>query len=188
AAKSGNDWDVANLLERGADVQLRDSDGWTALMYAVRYQSNMSIVRKLLDAGAYTRVRNKHNATPLLMAADYTQNPQILSALLENRSFNDEEVFKAFILCITSSFGSDHIKEAKIKLFVEGGIPVNMVWKGKTPLMYACEYTNSLEVIRMLIEHGADISAKDENGKSALDYALSNQKLDSAKARKLLSK
>ena len=142
AAKSGNDWDVTNLLERGADVQLRDSDGWTALMYAVRYQSNMSIVQKLLDAGAYTRVRNMHNVTPLLMAADYTQNPQILSALLENRSANEEEVFKAFILCITSSFGSDHIKAAKMKLFLEHKVPVNQFWKGKTPLMYACEYTN----------------------------------------------
>ncbi len=187
AAKSGNDWDLTNLLERGADVQKRDSDGWTALMYAVRYQSNMDIVRKLLDAGAYTRVRNKYNATPLLMAADYTQNPQILATLLEGRSIAEDEVFKAFILSITSTFGSQHIKNAKIKLFLDRNIAINQVWKGKTPLIYACQYADSIEVLSLLINSGADKTFRDADGKTALDYALENPKLKAEKVKSLLS-
>ncbi|HAZ97123.1 MAG TPA: hypothetical protein DCW73_07915, partial [Treponema sp.] len=135
AAKAGNDWDVNLLLKNGADVNLRDKDGWTALMYAVRYQNNLNILNMLIENAAYIRVRNKFNATPLLMAADYSQNPEIISVLLKNRSVSEDEVFRAFIFAITGNSSSDHIREAKIKLFLDMGIPLNRLWKGQTPLM-----------------------------------------------------
>lgn len=175
AAKSGNDWDVNLLLESGADPNLRDKDGWTALMYAVRYQNSLSPVTSLIENGAYVRVRNKFNATPLLMAAGYSQNPQILSVLLRGRSISEDEVYRAFIFAITGNSPSEHIRAAKAALFLDKGIPLNRLWKGETPLMYAAQYARSTEVIQQLLEAGAKPEFQDENGKTAFDYAKANK-------------
>lgn len=174
AAKAGNDWDVQKLLASGADVQKRDADGWTALMYAVRYQNNAALVSLLIEHGALLRVRSKYNSTPLLLAAEYSQNPDILRRLLQNRSASEDEVYKAFVLAITGSESPDHIKEAKIKLFLDMEIPLNRVWKGKTPLMYASSYCNSTGILDLLIQNGARVATKDANGKTAFDYAKEN--------------
>lgn len=177
AAKAGNDWDVNLLLKNGADVNLRDKDGWTALMYAVRYQNNLNILNMLVENAAYIRVRNKFNATPLLMAADYSQNPEIISVLLKNRSVSEDEVFRAFIFAITGNSSSDHIREAKIKLFLDMGIPLNRLWKGQTPLMYAAQYGKSTLVLKQLIDAGANPALQDENGNTAFEYAKANKNL-----------
>lgn len=178
AAKAGNDWDVKNLIASGADVQLRDKDGWSALMYAVRYQNNLNIVNTLIENGAHVRVRNKYNATPLLLAADYSLNPEIIRVLLKNRSVTEDEVFSAFILALTSSQGESHVQEAKIKLFIEMGIPLNRIWKGKTPLMYAAQYCNSTDVIQLLLDNDAKPGIQDLEGKTAFDYAKKNNQLE----------
>ncbi len=177
AAKAGNDWDIKNLINSGADVQMRDKDGWTALMYAVRYQNSLEILNILIQNGAYVRVRNKYNATPLLLAADYTQNPQILELLLANRSVNEEEVFKSFIFAITGTVGEEHIKMAKVQLYLDKEIQINRIWKGKTPLMYAAEYGSSTSVIQQLLDNGAKPGIKDAEGKTAFDYAKTNSRL-----------
>lgn len=177
AAKAGNDWDIKNLINSGADVQMRDKDGWTALMYAVRYQNSLEILNILIQNGAYVRVRNKYNATPLLLAADYTQNPQILELLLANRSVNEEEVFKSFIFAITGTAGEEHIKMAKVQLYLDKEIQINRIWKGKTPLMYAAEYGSSTSVIQQLLDNGAKPGIKDAEGKTAFDYAKTNSRL-----------
>ncbi|MCR5080587.1 MAG: ankyrin repeat domain-containing protein [Treponema sp.] len=177
AAKTGNDWDVRKLIESGADVNRRDRDGWSALMYACRYQNNLNIVKMLIDKGAHVRVRNKYNATPLLMAADYSQNPEIIALLLKNRSASEAEVFRAFIFAITGNSGNDHIRLAKIKLFTEMGLPLNRLWKGQTPLMYAAQYATSTQVLQILLDSGARTDIMDDSGKTAFDYAKSNKNL-----------
>jgi ankyrin repeat protein len=59
AAFRGDTAGVINLLERGADVNARDSDGDTALMFAA-HKGHALIVALLLQYGAnvYARARN----------------------------------------------------------------------------------------------------------------------------------
>jgi ankyrin repeat protein len=61
-----------------------------------------------------------------------------------------------------------------VKQFIESGTKVNKKLNGLTPLMYAARY-NKVEIIKYLLQKGADCKIKDSQGFTALNYAeLSN--------------
>jgi ankyrin repeat protein len=51
---------------------------------------------------------------------------------------------------------------------------------GRTPVLNACERKNE-EVAKCLVQCGADVSIKDEKGKTALYYAAKNNLADVVK-------
>ena len=55
---------VELLIQRGAEVNLQDSDGNTALMHAA-YWNRPAVVRRLLRAGADTAARSASGKTAL---------------------------------------------------------------------------------------------------------------------------
>lgn len=59
---------------------------------------------------------------------------------------------------------------ATVKKFVEYGADVNEMSNGLTPLMFAARY-NKIEILKYLVEKGADKKIKDERGLTALKYA-----------------
>lgn len=59
---------------------------------------------------------------------------------------------------------------AAVKKFIEYGTDVNEMSNGLTPLMLAARY-NKVEILKYLIEKGADKKIKDERGNTALKYA-----------------
>ncbi|MEW5677203.1 ankyrin repeat domain-containing protein [Flavobacterium enshiense] len=59
---------------------------------------------------------------------------------------------------------------ATVKKFVEYGVDVNETVNGMTPLMFAVRYNNP-EIAKFLIEKGADITLKNNNGYTALRLA-----------------
>jgi len=63
---------------------------------------------------------------------------------------------------------------------VEAGIDVNYQYPlsksyadGMTPLLYACK-ANNFELVKMLVEYGANVQTKDKNGSTALSIARMN--------------
>lgn len=69
------------LIERGADINLTDKDGWTALMGAT-VQGHLESVSLLLKQGAEVNTRNQDGETALAMAAGM-KHTDISNALLE---------------------------------------------------------------------------------------------------------
>jgi len=57
-----------------------------------------------------------------------------------------------------------------VKKLIKMGENVNKFSGGKSPLMYAARY-NRVEIIKLLVENGADIYRKDEHGDRAIVYA-----------------
>ena len=178
AVKNGNDWEIRSLLESGADVNVKDNDGWSALMYAVRYQNNLEVVRLLLRNGADMTAMNKYGSTPLDLAATYSSNPEILRSILKEFKGSQGEIFRAFVFSITSDVGNHASQLAKLQVFVDRGIQLNRFYEGKTPLMYAAGYSSSTDVIEFLLDNGAAVSIRDSSGKKAFDYAKANVKLE----------
>ncbi|MBW1294283.1 ankyrin repeat domain-containing protein [Aquimarina litoralis] len=69
---------------------------------------------------------------------------------------------------------------------IEEGSDVNLRIDGKTPLMYAARY-NRADIVRLLIGKGAYISAKDNNGNTAMKFAESANAQEAIKVLKEMS-
>lgn len=177
AAKSGNDWEIKTLIDSKADINLKDKDGWTALMYAVRYQESLSCVDLLLNAQADIKIKNNYDLTALIIAACYNNNPDILNRLLSYYSSSEKEVTKAFVLLLSENHSSEFSQVAKIKIFLDKSIPLNTFYNGKTPLMYAAQYCNSTKILKLLMESNAITTLRSTEGKTAFDYAQENVNL-----------
>ncbi len=177
AAKSGNDWQIKRLLESGAKINLKDNDGWTALMYAVRYNEGLECVELLLNAGADIRVANNYGLTAIALAASYNNNPKILTRLLNSYSPSDKEVLRALVLLLSEQNMAEDSMLSKLDILLETALPLNILYEGKTPLMYAAAYGNSTKVIKKLLEYDASVTIRSTEGKTAFDYASKNNNL-----------
>ena len=177
AAKAGNEWQLKLLIDSGADINLKDKDGWTALMYAVRYQESLSAVNLLVNANAEIKDTNKYDSSALLLAACYNNNPEILKKLLNYYSISEKDVLKAFTQLLSSTLIPEYVQLAKINIFLEKGIQLNTFYEGKTPLMYAAQYGTSTKVLKLLLDNGCITTVRSTEGKTAFEYASKNTKL-----------
>lgn len=177
AAKNGNDWQIRSLIKSDAKTDIQDKDGWTALMYAVRYQNNIEVVNILLEAGANPNIKNKYGINAMQFAAGYSENPEILKKLLAVSKSTADDIFKAYIMAITTSTESTVTQISKLKVFVSYNVPQNRFYEGRTPLMYAAEFSSSTQTLKFLMDNGATAELRAPNGKTAFDYAQSNKLL-----------
>ncbi|OJD23425.1 hypothetical protein ACJ73_05218 [Blastomyces percursus] len=74
------------LLKAGADIAMRDTDGRTALHYAVNY--NFPCIHQLIEAGADVDARDNDGLTPLDLARE--ENPGVMH--LNRRRYSEEFV------------------------------------------------------------------------------------------------
>ncbi|MGP0043531.1 MAG: ankyrin repeat domain-containing protein [Syntrophobacteraceae bacterium] len=82
AAVRGNQGVMRLLLEKGANVNMADQDGWTALMGAT-VQGLVEPVKLLLENGADVSAKNHNGETALVMATGM-KHAEIRDALLEH--------------------------------------------------------------------------------------------------------
>ena len=84
AIKNSNNLDIlVALIEGGADVNARDVNGMTPMMYAAHYNDCPDVITILKNAGADVNARDENGWTALMFAADYNNNPDVIMTLLE---------------------------------------------------------------------------------------------------------
>lgn len=177
AAKSGNEWELKLLINSGCNVNLTDEDGWTALMYAVRYSESFECLEVLLDAGSDVSCKNNFGSSALVLAACYNGNPQILSKLISQYKSTDREVLRSLVFLLSEQNISERQQLTKLQLFMDAAVPLNVLYEGKTPLMYAAQYGNSTKLIQKLLDNQASVTLRSTEGKTAFDYAMKNNNL-----------
>lgn len=96
AAASGNLDTVAALLEHGADVNVQDTEGSTALHWSVNGHAT-EIVRVLISHGANVNIQDQAGDTPLMLASGWgnTVLVRLLLAHGADASLMDKEGYTA---------------------------------------------------------------------------------------------
>ncbi len=76
---------------------------------------------------------------------------------------------KIYDISFIKSFGEEYLGEFQ-RLLKAGANPDIRDEKGRTPLMGAAQ-SQDIQFVKALLEHGADVNAKDNDGTAALNYA-----------------
>ena len=162
--------ELKQLLETGADPNLRDNNGRTALMKST-YPVQVESIRLLLEHGADPNVTDNKGMTPLMVQRD---SPEAVALLIKaGARINAREKFGRTALFYSVMF--NQIKS--VKALLEAGADPNITdVKGMTPLMVTA-LNGYTECAGLLLQGGAvkTINAKDGKGETALAKAKNSE-------------
>uniref|UniRef100_A0A914DN02 Major sperm protein n=1 Tax=Acrobeloides nanus TaxID=290746 RepID=A0A914DN02_9BILA len=149
---------VCYLLEKGADSNIKDKYGRTALFYVVN--ENKLIVKLLLEHGADIEHQNTKGVT-CLMYASYNNRIEIVRYLLKKGAdVNRKDKNGSTALHYAARNKNDN--KLIVELLLKHGADIeHQNTEGETCLMTASS-RNNIEVVRYLLEKGADSVEKFE--------------------------
>ena len=175
--RSGATGDVVKAIGQGVDVNARDENGNTALIFAASDRPRLEIIRALLEGGADAKARNADGATALMFASARTMRPDIITLLLNAGADANAELANGWTALMFAA--ADNPDPEVIKALWCGRAQMNhRAGDGTTALMLAAERNPNVDVVTELIKYGAHVNAKDDSGRTALiGAALRNSRI-----------
>jgi len=161
AANEGFDEILSMLIERGADINHQNVNGYTPLMFAVR-MNRLSIVKMLQYYGhADVNIRGKYGETALIFACSHETSIEMVRLLLDEGAMIDAYTTR---VCEqpTALFGA--IRQGNldlVRLLLERGANPNQSHH-KThlqPIHAAAEMGNP-KILELLLIYKADVNAR----------------------------
>jgi ankyrin repeat protein len=144
------------LLDQRVDVNAPQSDGATALHWAV-YENDSGTVARLVRAGANVNAANRDGASVLSLAC-INGNAAIIETLLNAGANANSRMANGETPLMMAARTGDL---ESIKVLLRHGAEVNSrePIRGTTALMWAASESHA-DAVQLLIEHGADVSAR----------------------------
>jgi hypothetical protein len=128
--------------------------------------NSLKYVKYAVENGADVNSNKIVSATPLLLAA-HRNSLDIVKYLIENGA--DINFKSAFNNYTAIMYATESENLNMIEYLVEKGARINL--NGLTPLMIAAR-KGKLQIVTYLVEHGANLKIKNNDGKTALSYAI----------------
>lgn len=186
AARAGQTDLVKELVGLGADIRLKDEQGWTALFWALPAKTEdhgVSIVQFLLDSGLPIDDLSANKWTSLMVAAA-SNNLNAVQFLLSRGANPSYQELVGGAAPLTAAIRVGNV--SAVKLLVDAKADVNMKLPlGGFPLTLTSRATvpspADTEIAYYLLQHGANPNAIGEDGSTALTNALLEGKSELAK-------
>lgn len=142
---------VAILKELIKHSDINNNKLWPTLLFAIKKPATLELLLKL---GAAVDKQNDFGKTALYVA-------------IENNDLNAVKILMEHGANVNHRYlGRDSLDSYNYRWMID---------YRRTPLMSAAEYAN-VEMMKYLIDHGADYHAVDEEGLNVLDYAIHGRK------------
>ncbi len=177
AVKAGNEQTVRSLLEQHVDVNGAQSDGASALHWAV-HRNDTEIVKLLIAAGANVNAANDYGVTPLSLACTDGSASLVEMLLNAGADANGSPPTGETVLMTCARTGNLQ----SVKLLLRHAVNVNAKesWRGQTALMWAVEQKHA-DAAQALIDQGADVHARSNSGFTPLLFAARVGDINSAR-------
>jgi hypothetical protein len=174
AVSRNESYTLGKMLERGVDPNLKEETrGETALMVAIREKSMRSVM-VLLASPKIDLEAASNNGDTALMIASYTDNLEAVRLLLDKDAEVNRHGWTA--LHYAAAVGSSEI----VSLLLDKSAYIDAESPNRTtPLMMAARAGHT-EVAKLLIDAGADVKLKNDQGFTAYDFAVSNERTSTA--------
>lgn len=160
--------DTLILVYPDFDIPItKDND--TPLLYAIKNLLDKDIIDLLIKEGSSMSLVDKNNNTALLAALKVGIYPDVLEKLIELSDVNVEDKQGKTPLMMSRDIKS-------MRLIVPKTVDINTAdFVGNTALIYAVKNTSNLEIIKYLVENGADITSKNKYGETPKSLSKSKE-------------
>ncbi|XP_031331829.1 uncharacterized protein LOC116162352 [Photinus pyralis] len=163
------------LLEKGADVRIKDNRDNTCLHFATDH-SDVELLQMFLGKGIDINCSNGLCETPLLRAlkGDQLEHAKILLAEGADCSVVDGENGSCLVYC--AQFGFDEL----LADFISKGQDVNQAHSDGTPLQMAFK-GNHAGAVKLLLANGADIHSCISPDETWIDHVIALEDVEIAR-------
>ncbi len=165
AAKFNDVSEVRTLLKQGVSPNATDSAGNPMLILAIKDKSNGVIELLLSDKRTDVDLSNKSGETPLMIAAIEGDLPLVKTLVTKNKAMVDHIGWTPLHYACTKG----HLDVAQF-LIANGAMVDSRSLNGTTPLMMAVQSGNE-QLVKLLLDKGADLELKNQLGLTAIDIA-----------------
>lgn len=174
------------LLQKGADVNIRDMHGSTALMHATTL-AYLPAVELLLKYGADVNTQDDYGYTPLMAFSHRNPteyNLKIAKLLLDHGADVNLQNKSGDTALIQASKGRDEFDGVLVRILLENGADVNIRnMDGYSAILYSVKRgkTINIGVVRMLLENGADVNIQNIREETPLIMAVLQSDIETIK-------
>jgi ankyrin repeat protein len=212
-----DNWSVVQIqaiTKTGADVNAKDGEGKTPLMYAAEASVSPEVVKALIAAGADVNAKEAHGWSPLSFAAANNLSPDIVKALIAAgadvnatdasgwtplmyavRHNPSPEVTTSLIAAGAKANSAtlmiaviNNAPPAAVTALIETGIDVNQKdLEGWSQLMAAAIHGKNPEVVHIFLKAGANGKELSPDGKTAFEHAADNEYIKGTDAYQALA-
>lgn len=183
AIKNGDTKGLDDILKSNTGIDLNDSVdnfGYNLLFTAID-NNQPECCKVILSHGIDINTRNSAGETPLHIAAlqGEIEGCRLLLNYGADINATDEDDSTPLHNAV---FSGRLYRHDTIALLINNGANVNAkLWNGSTVLHLLAQLGHSedtVNTVKLLIKHGADVSIRDNKGKTAADYAQIHQHYD----------
>ncbi|KAK2760347.1 hypothetical protein FQN54_002416 [Arachnomyces sp. PD_36] len=168
AVQNQNESAVKNLLNKDANLGVKNRDGKTALRLAIE-KHDKPVTLLILENGADTETAANDGAKPLHIAAnsgDFELVELLLAFNADIESLDDSNEHTALNYAVESG----HTAVAELLLQKGANVDARTLF-GHTPLLNAVIHSD-LRLVELLLQHGANKKLRLHDGRTAEDLAI----------------